>query len=286
MTDPTVNKESRGGYTGVIHLHSAYSHDGRDPIPDLARTLAGQGFDFCVLTDHFEDLDEAALDRYRADIAAVNSAGGFVVVPGIEVEFEGVHVILVPAGSFDEIQRSIAERDLDRSGAVRLLAHPAKYDLETIVTLLRDREFDGVELWNQASDGKYSPPLEYLRALLPSIRPDMTGHFFGGDLHDGRHAVANYLTVPADGPLTVDHVIDALRRHRHVSHNVQTGLAVPADQPAGELISWLETAARSRSPRARLVAGLARILRWSYHLLPRRVQKRINSFKNSVKSRL
>ena len=286
MPNPAANADPHSVYTGVIHLHSVYSHDGRDPIPDLVRTLAGQGFDFCILTDHFEDFDARSLDRYRAEIAAVNADGDFMVVPAIEVEFESVHVILVPGGSFAEIQGVVAARDLSRSEAVKLLAHPTKYDLETTVALLRDHEFDGVELWNQMDDGKYAPPRDHLRSLLPRIRPDLRGHFFGGDIHDGRHAVTNYLTIPAAGPLTVDHVIDALRRRRYVSHNRLTGLTVSAEQPAGELVAWLETAARSRSLRATLMAGLARILKGIYHLLPRRVQKRINSFKNSVKSRL
>ena len=285
MPDPAASTEPNRVYTGVIHIHSAYSHDGRDSIPDLVRTLAGQGLDFCILTDHFEDFDARTLDRYRAEIAAVNADGDFIVVPAIEVEFESVHVILVPVGSFAEIQGVVAARDLSRSETVKLLAHPTKYDLEMTVTLLRDHEFDGVELWNQMADGKYAPPRDYLRALLPRIRPDLRGHFFGGDIHDGRHSVANYITIPADGPLMVDHVIDALRRRRYVSHSRLTGLAVSAEQPAGELVAWLETAAHSRSLRSTLRATLARILKGIYHLLPRRAQKCINSFKNSVKSR-
>ena len=286
MTDPAASAKPRSVYTGVIHLHSAYSHDGRDTIPDLVRTLVGQGLDFCILTDHFEDFDSRTLDRYRAEIEAVNAEGDFKVVPAIEVEFESVHVILVPVGSFAEIQGIVAARDLSRSEAVKLLAHPTKYDLETTMALLRDQEFDGVELWNQMDDGKYAPPRDHLRALLPRIRPDMRGHFFGGDIHDGRHAVTNYLTIPADGPLTADHVIDSLRRRRYVSHSRLTGLTVSAEQPAGELVAWLKTAARSRSLRAKLMIALARIFKGIYHLLPRRLQKRINSFKNSVKSRL
>jgi hypothetical protein len=286
MTDAAATAEPRSVYRGVIHLHSAYSHDGRDSIPDLARTLSGNGFDFCILTDHFEDFDARAFDRYHAEIAAVNEDGDFVVVPAIEAEFENVHVIFVPVGSFAEIQGIVAARDLSGSEAVKLLVHPAKYDIETTITFLRDHEFDGVELWNQIADGKYSPPRDHLRALLSRIRPDLRGHFFGGDIHNCRHTVANYLTIPADGPLTTDHVIDALRRRRYVSHNRQTGLSVSAEQTAGELVAWLDAAARARSPRAALIAGIARVLKGIYHLLPRRVQKRVNSFKNSVKSRL
>lgn len=39
-------------YTGVIHLHSAYSHDGRTPVPDILSAARASGIDFLMLTDH------------------------------------------------------------------------------------------------------------------------------------------------------------------------------------------------------------------------------------------
>ncbi len=40
-------------YTGVIHVHSAYSFDGRVPVEDIVRAADDSGLDFIMLTDHF-----------------------------------------------------------------------------------------------------------------------------------------------------------------------------------------------------------------------------------------
>ena len=39
-------------YTGVIHLHSAYSFDGRTPIAEILAAARKGGIDFLLLTDH------------------------------------------------------------------------------------------------------------------------------------------------------------------------------------------------------------------------------------------
>ena len=39
-------------YTGVIHLHSSYSHDGRTPVEKIVRAAQANGIDFLMLTDH------------------------------------------------------------------------------------------------------------------------------------------------------------------------------------------------------------------------------------------
>jgi hypothetical protein len=39
-------------YSGVIHLHSAYSFDGRTPVAEIIRAANRSGLDFLLLTDH------------------------------------------------------------------------------------------------------------------------------------------------------------------------------------------------------------------------------------------
>jgi hypothetical protein len=39
-------------YAGVIHLHSAYSFDGRTPVTEIIRAANQSGVDFLLLTDH------------------------------------------------------------------------------------------------------------------------------------------------------------------------------------------------------------------------------------------
>lgn len=39
-------------HTGVIHLCSAYSYDGRTPVPDILKTVWMNRLDFIMRTDH------------------------------------------------------------------------------------------------------------------------------------------------------------------------------------------------------------------------------------------
>ena len=39
-------------YTGVIHLHSVYSYDGRTPVPEILAAARTNAIDFLLLTDH------------------------------------------------------------------------------------------------------------------------------------------------------------------------------------------------------------------------------------------
>lgn len=39
-------------YAGVIHLHSAYSYDGRIPVGEIVKVANQSGVDFLILTDH------------------------------------------------------------------------------------------------------------------------------------------------------------------------------------------------------------------------------------------
>ncbi len=39
-------------YTGVIHLHSEYSFDGRTPVSEMIRAARVSGVHFLALTDH------------------------------------------------------------------------------------------------------------------------------------------------------------------------------------------------------------------------------------------
>jgi len=48
----------RDSIDGAFHFHSTYSHDGKNTLSEIASTLSEAGLSFCVMTEHFEDLDE------------------------------------------------------------------------------------------------------------------------------------------------------------------------------------------------------------------------------------
>lgn len=64
-------------YTGVIHLHSDYSHDGRASILEIVEAARANGIDFVMLTDH--DWLQAKHDGYE------RSYDGVLLFIGIEV---------------------------------------------------------------------------------------------------------------------------------------------------------------------------------------------------------
>ena len=73
---------------GVIHLHSEYSHDGRDSIAALHAFALERGIGFIGLTDHAEDFEP---DRYLAlqqECAAVSDSR-VRIIPGLEYRFNG-----------------------------------------------------------------------------------------------------------------------------------------------------------------------------------------------------
>ena len=47
------------GLTAVVHVHSSYSHDGRDSLEDLREFGLAHGIQLIGMTDHAEDFEAA-----------------------------------------------------------------------------------------------------------------------------------------------------------------------------------------------------------------------------------
>ena len=86
-------------HVGVIHVHSRYSHDGRESVADIADGLRDRSIDFCVLTDHFEDFDPEAFRNYLREIETVNDGHSTLIVPAVEVNVDGFDLLVFPAKS-------------------------------------------------------------------------------------------------------------------------------------------------------------------------------------------
>ena len=76
------------GPTGIVHVHSDYSHDGRDSLEELQAFASARGITFVGLTEHAEDFDAARFDQYREHCGRA-SADGVRLIPGLEFRFEG-----------------------------------------------------------------------------------------------------------------------------------------------------------------------------------------------------
>ncbi len=274
-------------FTGVVHIHTEVSHDGHGGLEEMSARLRADGIDFCVLTDHFEDLDADSFGEYLAEIRQVNLRRETVFVPGVEAEIKGFHVLLLPVASYDEVRDVVDQTDLaGRGPRLKILAHPAKHDLAAVTELLRENAFDGVEIWNQHSDGNYLPPLEFLDDLVEALPADMSCVVFGSDVHDIRHRISNLVLIPRGEELTPTLILDRLRQGRFLNFNRNTALSLPGDSRPAEIAAWLAEVRQRLGRKALLVGRVKKVLRFCYHLLPRSAQHRINDFKNAIKNRL
>ncbi|MFB3924650.1 MAG: CehA/McbA family metallohydrolase [Syntrophales bacterium] len=110
-------------YSGVIHFHSEYSHDGRVSIPDILKAARKNGVDFLMLTDH---------EHLRAKKAGEEGwHGKTLLIVGEEISPQQFNHYLVfglsePLGetvSGDHYHQDLINRVRD-SGGIGFIAHP------------------------------------------------------------------------------------------------------------------------------------------------------------------
>ncbi|MGH7649863.1 MAG: PHP domain-containing protein [Gemmatimonadaceae bacterium] len=174
---------------GIVHVHSNYSHDGKDSLVSLVEFAAARGIGFVGLTDHAEDFTEARWRAYVAECAAV-STGAVRLIPGLEFRFAGYRGLhLLAFGLSRWIEPTTPDEFIAlASPASRFtaIAHPilAGYDIPA-----RVREgVDGVEVWNGTYNTRYLPDPRSFRLLheMQRQRPGIVG-FAGLDQHDARN---------------------------------------------------------------------------------------------------
>lgn len=162
-------------WTGVVHVHSRISYDGRESIADLARFFRSKGRSFMCITEHSDNLTQADMDGIVEECRQASSAE-FLALPG--VEFSCVHHLHILGIG---VTRPIATDDpfevvkhIHAHGGIAIVAHPCSYEkylpegLSAVV--------DGIEVWSLPKDGKLGPGSEPLsvwtrwRAVNPTLR--------------------------------------------------------------------------------------------------------------------
>jgi hypothetical protein len=174
---------------GIVHVHSDYSHDGRDTLHDLAEFAAARDIGFIGLTDHAEDFSALRWDEY---VHACGAASSDVVrlIPGLEFRFTGFRGLhLLAFGLVRWIEPTTPDEFITLAGpASRLtaLAHPilAGYDIPEVVR----ESIDAIEVWNATYNTRYLPDPRAFRLLheMQRARPEVVG-FAGLDQHDSRN---------------------------------------------------------------------------------------------------
>lgn len=174
---------------GIVHVHSNYSHDGRDSLQSLAVVAAARGIGFVGLTDHAEDFTEARWHQYVAECAAASS-DAVRLIPGLEFRFAGFPGLhLLAFGLAHWIEPTTPDEFIALAvpaSRFTAIAHPilAGY---AVPRRVRDG-IDGLEVWNTTYNTRYLPDPRSFRLLhqLQRERPAIVG-FAGLDQHDARN---------------------------------------------------------------------------------------------------
>lgn len=194
----------------AAHVHSTWSDDGHWALEDLARAFARRGYDAVLMSEHDRTFDRARWKEFRAACAAASSCGT-VLVPGIEYSDAKnlVHVPVWGAPEFLGRERPTGKllADARASGAVAVIAHPARREAWRRLDPEWLQLAHGVEIWNRKCDG-WAPSRAGLELAAGGhgLRP-----FVGLDFHSARQFFPLAMVASSGGAASVDVVLDALR---------------------------------------------------------------------------
>ena len=141
--------------TGVVHVHSSYSYDGKESLLSLRDFLVSKGISFCCLTEHTDFLTVEQAQLFVQECKALTTSS-FVFIPGFEVPYKNAHILQIGTEVFlGQKADEIMLREWSKKSALTVLAHPVRnaFTLDTAM----EEVIDGVEIWNQQYEGKLVP---------------------------------------------------------------------------------------------------------------------------------
>ncbi len=131
--------------TGVIHIHTTYSHDAQGRFEDVVRVANAQGLDYCIVTDHntLQALRDGKQGWHGAVLALI----------GEEISTQSGHYLALNV--HEEIDRTSKTTqqiidEVNRQGGLGFIAHPYyKHSRWRDWTV---HGFTGIEGYNVAHD--------------------------------------------------------------------------------------------------------------------------------------
>lgn len=188
------------GRVGVIHVHTDYSHDGRDSLEGLRDWALGHGISWIGLTDHAEDLTPERFDEFAGRCRALSDAR-VSLIAGLEFRFAGytgLHLLALGLSRWIE-PRTPADFIRDARGAARftVVAHPILADYRVPGEVLAG--IDAIEVWNAAYNTRFLPDPRAIRLLRDARvrRPELVG-VVGLDQHDSANDRETRILVAAE----------------------------------------------------------------------------------------
>lgn len=243
---------------GVVHVHSSYSHDGRDSLPALHAFSAQRGLRFVGLTDHAEDFDASIFERFVAECRAV-SASGPVLIPGLEFRFAGLKGLhLLALGLTRWIEPTTVEEFFGMTrglAGLTIAAHPILPGYRYPAAVLD--AVDAIEVWNASYNTRFLPDPRAIRLLseIRRARPEVVA-VAGLDQHDARNDRETRLEVFDDtDPLAAIRAGRFRNRGRTMSFNAQAELGAAASAALWTARFVLDRVERVQDRTARWLAA-------------------------------
>lgn len=261
---------------GVFHVHSNFSHDGCDSLEVIAENLYRRGFRFCFITDHFEDFDENSFKLYISTIEKINKSKFFVFIPGMEIGYKDVHILLAPVNDFYKLKESIKNNSFNMF-LLRVVAHPSKYSLESLLIALRDLNLNGIEIWNQKADGSFLPPLDVLNKFKDyEFSSSLFVRFFGLDLHNIKLPINNVIRLDInENCASINTIVFAILKQYYYNCNIRTNICLPASELSFSNIKTLYVFF------GKIVKSVRAILIYLYLSIPKKRRKKLDKLKNN-----
>jgi hypothetical protein len=219
------------GRLGIVHVHSAWSHDSQDTLEALHEFARVRGISFVGLTDHAEDFDAARFRAYHLACQAASSPA-VSLIPGLEFRFAGYRGLhLLALGLSDWMAPATPAEFIVQAGErarFTIAAHPVLYDHQLPAEV--EAGIDAIEIWNASYNTRWLPDPRAIALLrrVRQARPEVTG-IAGLDQHDARNdRHTRVLLFRADTTLDP---LGELRAGRYV--NLGRTMHLAASEPLG-----------------------------------------------------
>jgi hypothetical protein len=130
-----------------LHVHTDYSHDGRDPVEKIIESAIRKKIDGIAICDH-----DTTDGFYAEREYATNNNSNLIVIPGIEVSTSNGHLIVL--GTKEVIEKGISLEETIRitrqemETIVIVAPHPFHPFRHSIRNLCVHADIDAIEIFN------------------------------------------------------------------------------------------------------------------------------------------
>jgi len=183
-----------------LHVHTNYSHDGRDPTEEIIRSAIAKRLDGIAICDH-DTMDGS----YAARMYVADNNLDLLIIPGIEVTTSEGHLMVL--GIDEEITKGLSpaetvlrvrqEEQKKKRTIVIIAPHPFHPFRHSIGNLCLQPGIDAIEVFNS----RYVFGVANQRARVAAARHHITP-VVGSDAHSAEFV----------GLATVEVVVDGTRR--------------------------------------------------------------------------